>query len=1102
MKPNFALNITDSHLALLHRTSRGWMPVGEVAFDSPDLDEAIGYLRASALGLSPQGMTTKLVLPRSQILYTEVEAPGPDKASRRAQIVKALEGRTPYAPEELVFDWWGKGDTVQVAVVARETLEEAEAFAETHRLNPVSFVTIPDDPAFAGEPWFGASKLSTKLLPEGEKVTRDQDPVVILSRDKADAKAESQTKADKTPDEENAPSEGGETAPDSADAKAEAAIREAEAAARAEAEAEAAAAKARAEAEAEALRVAERLAAERAEADRLRAEAAARDAAEEAARKAAEALSEKAATPTFASRRRDDRRTEPPLSAKAEAATETTPKDQSSPAGAPAAGEPAPSEPKRDEPALNISAPDEHPANSGAVTAEKAAATSVNPSPKAENDAAAPTKSEPNKSEPPKSEPPAAGETASPHSKTEPTAAAIPPLAAPKPAVTEAAPKVNGAAPADKNPELPTPAKSPASAIAAGGKEDGRNPPADLAKGPALRPDAPAPSKGPMVRIIPQGAVSEGKSSSPFAGPVPVARPASATPPQMTSPAAPKPAAKGASPAKRLAAMVTAAKIPGRSNADSARKPSAAPDRAASTTLPGGSTATASGSGIGSFGERVQRQRGKPRYLGLALTGILLIVLALIAAWSSVYLSSNETDSPDALRNAAVPAEVAPVEAPAPAVAALPEEETTEVAGTAEAPAAEDLAAAENAPAEVLPDEAAEIDAAAALEAALVEAAEGADETPPAEPEFRPDMAGTAEPTARGAPSADTQDEIFLAAMDGPAPTFDAVALPRPETTPDAAPQAAAPPPPAGTRYEFEPDGTIRAGETGVVTPEGFWLIAARPPVLPPARPADAPAEVVEAPADAAPLATAEAPERTEAAEATGTESDFAPSAEVTQRRPEPRPANAETPATEAEQAEDDAALAPATDSRLASLRPRLRPETLAAAATARRQTAEAASLAATATAEGATASTAALPVAISLRPAARPRDFSRAVAAAVAAATQSAAASSQRRSAPVDAEEEDEPQVVASAAPRIPTRASVAKQATFTNAINLSKINLIGVYGTANNRYALVRSPNGRYTKVKVGDRVDGGVVAAITSNELRYQKGGRMLSLAMPRG
>jgi translation initiation factor 6 (eIF-6) len=76
-----------------------------------------------------------------------------------------------------------------------------------------------------------------------------------------------------------------------------------------------------------------------------------------------------------------------------------------------------------------------------------------------------------------------------------------------------------------------------------------------------------------------------------------------------------------------------------------------------------------------------------------------------------------------------------------------------------------------------------------------------------------------------------------------------------------------------------------------------------------------------------------------------------------------------------------------------------------------------------------------------------------------------------------------------------------VAKQATFVNAINLSRINLIGVYGTQSNRYALVRQPNGRYKKIKTGDNIDGGRVAAITSTEVRYQKGGKMLSLKMPK-
>ena len=64
------------------------------------------------------------------------------------------------------------------------------------------------------------------------------------------------------------------------------------------------------------------------------------------------------------------------------------------------------------------------------------------------------------------------------------------------------------------------------------------------------------------------------------------------------------------------------------------------------------------------------------------------------------------------------------------------------------------------------------------------------------------------------------------------------------------------------------------------------------------------------------------------------------------------------------------------------------------------------------------------------------------------------------------------------------------------------SRITLIGLYGTSSNRYALVRQANGRFVKVSVGDRLDGGSVAAITENELRYQKGGQIVALKMPKG
>ena len=87
-------------------------------------------------------------------------------------------------------------------------------------------------------------------------------------------------------------------------------------------------------------------------------------------------------------------------------------------------------------------------------------------------------------------------------------------------------------------------------------------------------------------------------------------------------------------------------------------------------------------------------------------------------------------------------------------------------------------------------------------------------------------------------------------------------------------------------------------------------------------------------------------------------------------------------------------------------------------------------------------------------------------------------------------------------ARPTGPTPATVAKQATIKNAINLRQVNLIGVYGTPSNRRALVRLSSGRYRKVQVGDRIDGGQVVAIGDSELRYQKGGRSVILKMPRG
>jgi hypothetical protein len=305
----------------------------------------------------------------------------------------------------------------------------------------------------------------------------------------------------------------------------------------------------------------------------------------------------------------------------------------------------------------------------------------------------------------------------------------------------------------------------------------------------------------------------------------------------------------------------------------------------------------------------------------------------------------------------------------------------------------------------------------------------------------------------------------------------------------------------------------------GIISPDGVMLFAGQPPLVPPPRSPVASAAALAAASVQAPAV--EAPLSSDASLVTAgeTAADAAPLPPADPAmegfRPRPRPEGL-IPAT----ADDDAALGAADATEFAGLRPLPRPASvvtaaaavLPASATPADLGAQGASL--TAQAEAKLAEAAALEaqnpsvVAISMRPAARPRDLSRAVEAAVAAAVREPApeaetievAAAAPEAKPDEVDELDEPET-SKAAPSIPTKASVAKQATYANAINLSKINLIGTYGTDSRRYALIRQSNGKYKKVKVGDKIDGGTVKAITETEVRYQKSGRLVSLKMPK-
>ena len=180
MKPNFALTMSFEGIGLLHRTERGWHLVDNVSLANPHLGSALTVLRSKALALAPNGMGSKLVIPNDQIRYIKFNATELDSNNLADELCKYLEDVTPYKTDQLVFDWAHDNGEIYVAAVARQTLEEAEAFAAEHRFAPLCFVAIPEKDDFVGEPWFGETASANATLQNDATVERDNDVIKII----------------------------------------------------------------------------------------------------------------------------------------------------------------------------------------------------------------------------------------------------------------------------------------------------------------------------------------------------------------------------------------------------------------------------------------------------------------------------------------------------------------------------------------------------------------------------------------------------------------------------------------------------------------------------------------------------------------------------------------------------------------------------------------------------------------------------------------------------------------------------------------------------------------------------------------------------------
>ena len=133
MKPNFALSLSSEGIKLLHRAAGGWREVGEVSVSSDDLAGELAVLRKTAVSLEPGGVRSKLIIPASQIKYLTIDTMGLSDDARRKSAEAALRDATPYDLSDLAYDICMDGAKTHVAAVARETLAEAEAFANELR---------------------------------------------------------------------------------------------------------------------------------------------------------------------------------------------------------------------------------------------------------------------------------------------------------------------------------------------------------------------------------------------------------------------------------------------------------------------------------------------------------------------------------------------------------------------------------------------------------------------------------------------------------------------------------------------------------------------------------------------------------------------------------------------------------------------------------------------------------------------------------------------------------------------------------------------------------------------------------------------------------
>jgi len=1068
-----ALLISSDGIALAHRQAAGhWAMLRDVSFSAPDLDKAMKSLRKEAEERAGPDYSCLLILPDDQILYTSLTAPTDDPEMTSFRIEEGLEGMTPYSVSELVYDWRTfDSDRVKLAVVARETLDEARGFVENHGFKPAGFAAMPPQERFPGVPLFELSKDAEGIAFSDDGIAFGPDTFGQEPEETEDAPENEQAQPEVTeapdavtdaataePRADHDPKDGptGTTSPERADQD-----------------------ETQFAAEPQTADLASALWPDGAVDGALQPEPDPQPAPPKQDDPRDQAFADAA-----------DRDPEEVIAGIAPPAEiEPTPGPEPEPFAALTNGTPPLTDPSLMEPVAPLNDADR---DGGGARLSDAVQASRNAS-AAMEDGASPEFSARGSRVPARdiedTSAPAEAAPDTPNESDLPAPKGQNPLAERLSRVREASKSRTA-----KNTK-PGPLKG-AAAKAVRAKPAGATPIKTTAKGGAasaadgrksrLSSLTAAPFPGPAANASPESGTS--RLTGRLTGLIGRGRkedPATSTSPTSGTSGGPRVVAS----AGRLTALGAA--LQAQSN-----EPEAQELTSGSVALKADEDSNLTGGVLGR--KSTEASENTTFRTGLILTVVLLVLLAAIAVWSALFLPNSPVarlfgsggdqlatedplDAPAAPEAITAPpaiGELATVDAPP---AALLDDGVVDEAALDAAPedeAAADgigLAAADTSLPDQVVDEA--TDAANTLDDTLsgaldetIASTQALDPTP--EPAAIPPLAPL---PLDGVPSLEETEAVYaeyniwqrppdrpdlapldslsdlsLSAQDSAVTAFDAISLPSPVLDPGETVRRVPAPPPFGAQPETTSAGLVAPTPEGVITPDGVLVTAGPPPV-----------QAVPRPREEA------LPPRT-------------PTFDIEDAilgtfRPAQRPGDL------GEVTSEPAPGTPAITRASLSPQPRALPTTETETGTSAATQAAAASLV-----PQTTAPISETAVVRSLVPAARPSDIDDIVASAVRPA----------REAPA-------PVVEASAiapGPSIPSNADVARAATQSNEIRLRQVNLIGVSGTNSDRQAIVRLPSGRFVRVEVGDRLDGGRVAAIGASTLQYVRNGRTVTLDIP--